>query len=161
MGIILLQNKYRMTLLPATLFPWFETLDITFDCKIFYNVISDRWSKYTLSWGRVTDKEQIKPWLKTHLEDKYFRKATHNTYAYRIVTPEWGILEGKNDDGETGAGQCILRELQRKNLTNGIVVVTRYFGWTKLYWDRFRHVVDGTKIFLEKIEKGELGDNEK
>lgn len=145
----------------ASLFPDLDTTEFTFDFKVYFTVITDRGSRYTVSWWVITDKEQVKSWLKQRLSDKYFRKATHNTYAYRYITPEWWIVEGKNDDGETGAGQCILRELQRANVTNGIVVVTRYFGWTMLYWDRFRHVVDATKIFLEKIALAELGDNEK
>lgn len=147
--------------LSATLFPWFQTMEFDFDYKVYFTVITDRGSRYTVVWGQITDKEQVKPRLKKNLSDKFFRKATHNTYAYRIVSPEWWIIEWKNDDWETGAGQCILRELQRVNLTNGIVVVTRYFGWTMLYGDRFRHVVDATKIFLEKVQKGELWDNEK
>lgn len=138
-------------MLSASLFPWLDTLEFTFEHKGFSNVITDRWSKYTVSGGRITTKEELKPWLKKHLADKYFQKATHNTYAYRIQTPEWAIIEWKNDDGETGAWQCILWQLQRKNVINGVVVVTRYFGGVQLHADRFRHVVDATKIFLEKI----------
>lgn len=147
--------------IPASLFPWFETTEFDFDYKVYFTVITDRWSRYTVLGWKISDKEDVKPWLKKRLADKFFRKATHNTYAYRILTPEWWIVEWKNDDGETGAGQCILRELQRANVSNGIVVVTRYFWWTMLYWDRFRHVVDATKIFLEKIASGTPWDNEK
>jgi len=39
--------------------------------------------------------------MKEILRDKYFRKATHNTYAYRILQENGSILESKNDDGET------------------------------------------------------------
>lgn len=137
-------------MLSASLFPWLETRDMTFDHKGFSNVIVDRGSKYTVSWGRVTSKDDMKQWLKKNLSDKYFKKATHNTYAYRIQTPEWAILEWKNDDWETGAWQCILGQLQRHNIINGVVVVTRYFGGVQLHADRFKHVVDATKIFIEK-----------
>ncbi len=138
-------------MLSASLFPWLDTLEFTFDHKGISNVIVDRWSKYTVSGGRVMSKDDVKQWLKIHLADKYFQKATHNSYAYRLQTPEGVILEWKNDDGETWAGQCILSQLQRKNVINGVVVVTRYFGGTQLHADRFKHVVDATKIFLEKI----------
>ena len=138
-------------MLSASLFPWLDTLEFTFDHKGISNVIVDRWSKYTVSGGRVMSKDDVKQWLKIHLADKYFQKATHNSYAYRLQTPEWAILEWKNDDGETWAGQCILWQLQRKNVINGVVVVTRYFGGTQLHADRFKHVVDATKIFLERI----------
>ena len=70
---------------------------------------------------------QIKERISQYLSDKYFTKATHNTYAYRIRDSDGLLIEGKNDDGETGAGQCILNVLQRENIVDGIVVVTRYF----------------------------------
>lgn len=138
-------------MLSASLFPWLDTFEFTFEHKGFSNVIVDRGSKYTVSWWRVTSKDDVKDWLKKNLADKYFKKATHNTYAYRIQTPEGAIWEWKNDDGETWAWQCILWQLQRKNIINGVVVVTRYFGGIQLHADRFKHVVDATKIFLEKI----------
>jgi putative IMPACT (imprinted ancient) family translation regulator len=86
------------------------------------------------------------------LKDKYFRKATHNTYAFRIEQANWSVLESKNDDWETWAGNCILRELQRENALNIILVVTRYFGWIKLQADRFKNVINASKIFLEEME---------
>jgi putative IMPACT (imprinted ancient) family translation regulator len=39
--------------------------------------------------------------------------------------------------------------LQRSDAVNIIVVVTRYFWWVKLQSDRFKNVIDATKIFLE------------
>lgn len=58
-------------------------------------------------------------------------KATHHCWAYRIGT------EGDDfryDDGEPSgtAGQPILRQIDARDLTNALVVVTRYFGGTKL-----------------------------
>jgi putative IMPACT (imprinted ancient) family translation regulator len=61
------------------------------------------------------------------------------------------ILEWKNDDGEEWAGICILRELQRENTINIIVVITRIFGWTLLYADRFKNVIEATKMILREI----------
>jgi putative IMPACT (imprinted ancient) family translation regulator len=87
------------------------------------------------------------------LKDEYFKNATHNSYAYRIKLENSSVLEWKNDDGETWAWMCILRELQRKNAVNIMIVVTRYFGWIKLQTDRFKNVIDACKIFFEKYEK--------
>lgn len=91
--------------------------------------------------------------MKRLLRDTYYRKATHNSYAYRLVTPEGMVLESKNDDGETGAGMCILRELQRKDAQNLLLIVTRYFGGIQLQSDRYKHVIDSCKIFFERAEK--------
>lgn len=86
------------------------------------------------------------------MREKYFAKATHNSYAYRFRDTSGIIIEGKNDDSETGAGMCILRELQRMDFLNGIMVVTRYFGGIHLGADRFKNVINACKIVLKQIK---------
>ena len=58
--------------------------------------------------------------------------ATHHCYAYRIG-PD-GSQYRIHDDGEPGnsAGRPILAAIDHGSLTNVIVVVTRWFGGTKL-----------------------------
>ncbi|MDQ7009205.1 MAG: YigZ family protein [Candidatus Gracilibacteria bacterium] len=129
-----------------------EAIKPTFRRKIIQNIIIDRGSKYTVVGGFIKSKEEVSDFMKDILRDKYFRKATHNTYAYRIEQDNGSVLECKNDDGETGAGNCILRELQRKNAVNIILVVTRYFGGTKLQSDRFKNVINASKEFLEEVK---------
>jgi putative IMPACT (imprinted ancient) family translation regulator len=137
-----------------SLFTWFEEKRFDRNHAFMANVISDRGSKYSVSWGIVTgDKSSIKHRISQYLSDKYFLKATHNTYAYRIRDSDGLLSEGKNDDGETWAGQCILNVLQRENIVDGIIVVTRYFWWVQLHGDRFRHVIDATKMFVEEYAK--------
>ena len=134
-----------------SLFTWFAEKVCITEHAFMGNVIVDRWSKYSVSWGVVTgDKTSIKNRISCYLSDKYFKKATHNTYAYRIRDKDGLLIEWKNDDGETGAGQCILHILQRENIVDIIVVVTRYFWWVHLNADRFRHVMDATKMFVEE-----------
>lgn len=133
----------------SSLFPDFEVQYITKDHQFFGNIITDRWSKYSVSLGKVSSKDDIKLWLKKYCSDKYFLKATHNSYAYRIQDESGNIQEWKQDDGETGAGNCILRELQRANIINGIIVVTRYFWWVHLNADRFRHVTAASQYVLQ------------
>ena len=116
--------------------------------KIMQNIIVDRKSKYTAVAGFVESKEDVKKFMSELLRDKYFQKSTHNTYAFRITLENGSVLESKNDDGETWAWNCILRELQRSEFTNTIVVVTRYFGWVHLQADRFKNVIESTKIKL-------------
>ena len=130
---------------------FWENKKIPFEQKVLKNIIVDRKSKYTATWGCITSEEWAKEFLKELLRDNYFRKATHNSYAYRIESENGSIIEVKNDDGESWAGNCILRELQRENIVNGIVIVTRYFGWIHLQSDRFKHVINATKIFLEDM----------
>ena len=61
-----------------------------------------------------------------------FSDATHNCFAYRLGQ---GVGEARTaDDGEPAgiAGKPILASITRRSLTNLVVVVTRYFGGTKL-----------------------------
>jgi len=61
------------------------------------------------------------------------KQATHNCPAYRIG---WGKEEVvfSSDDGEPSgsAGKPILGAILKNNLTNVVIVVTRYFGGKKL-----------------------------
>ena len=54
--------------------------------------------------------------------------ATHNCYAY--ILGESMTIQRSSDDGEPSgtAGVPILEVLKKENLTNSIIVVTRYFG---------------------------------
>ncbi|MDV2911806.1 YigZ family protein [Pediococcus acidilactici] len=59
-------------------------------------------------------------------------KAAHNCFAY--VLGDHQDIQRASDDGEPSgtAGAPILEVLKRENLTNVLVVVTRYFGGIKL-----------------------------
>ena len=59
---------------------------------------------------------------------KYF-DAKHNCIAYRVVE-DGQIVERFSDDGEPSgtAGLPMLNILQKNNLVNVLIVVTRYFG---------------------------------
>lgn len=59
---------------------------------------------------------------------KYF-DARHNCYAFSIFTKD-GIVNRFSDDGEPSgtAGSPILNILTSQNLSNVLVIVTRYFG---------------------------------
>ncbi len=65
--------------------------------------------------------------------NKKFYDATHNCYAYNIGFGENNVSRF-NDDGEPAgtAGKPILQAIESRQLTDIVVVVTRYFGGTKL-----------------------------
>lgn len=62
------------------------------------------------------------------IRKKYFN-AKHHCFAYSIMTSE-GIVNRASDDGEPSgtAGAPILNILNKNELINVLVVVTRYFG---------------------------------
>ncbi len=117
---------------------------------IYKDVIVDRKSHYSVVAYAVGSYEDVKKCFSQLKKDSYFRKATHNSYAYRIQQENGSILEGKNDDGEQGAGMCILRELQRENTHGIMLIVTRYFWGIQLHADRFKNVIEACKIFFKK-----------
>jgi len=117
---------------------------------LYEKIIEDRRSKYSVSIGFVENRDDIKKFLKTLKAKKKYAKATHNTWAAR-VSKNKTIFETKSDDGEVGAGMVILRVMQKEDVTNCIICVTRWFGGVKLMSDRFKHVQDATKYAIDNL----------
>ncbi|MFO7805946.1 MAG: YigZ family protein [Paracoccaceae bacterium] len=113
--------------------------------RVIENALTDRGSKYAVSGGACASAEDAKAFLKALVQRKKFAKATHNTWA--VILPDGTPLKG--DDGEAGAGMVILRMLEREGITGEVVVVTRWFGGTKLGGDRFRRVQDAVRVWLD------------
>ena len=63
---------------------------------------------------------------------KEHSNATHNCWAYKVGVdfPQKHYSDGGEPSGT--AGKPILGEIERANLTNAVIVVTRYFGGIKL-----------------------------
>lgn len=120
------------------------------DFVLFEKIIEDRGSRYSVSIGKVKGKEDIKKFLAQLKSHKKYQKATHNTWAARL-THEGAVYETKNDDGETGAGMVILRIMQKENVADCIICVTRWFGGVKLQGDRFKHVQNATKFAIDNL----------
>ena len=125
------------------------------DFLLFEKIIKDRGSIYSVSAGKVKNRDDIKKFLKKLKSNKKYAKATHNSFAVRI-SHEGAIFETKSDDGETGAGNVILRILKKRDFVDIIVVITRWFGGIKLEGDRFKHIQDGAIYILDEIEKNNL-----
>lgn len=112
------------------------------------NIITDRGSKYAVSGGPCGSVDAAKAFIKELKRTKKFAKATHNT---------WGVIcDGmpvKNDDGESGAGMVILRMLERDDVQDHIIVVTRWYGGKHLGGDRFRHVQEAVRMYLDTLAR--------
>ena len=113
--------------------------------RIIENVISDRGSKYAVSGGPVGSAQEAKAFVKALCRKNKFAKATHNSWA--VLLPAGPL---KNDDGESGAGMVILRMLEREGVEGHLVCVTRWFGGKHLGGDRFRHVQEAVRIYLQE-----------
>ena len=64
---------------------------------------------------------------------KQHNKASHVCSAFRLGD-HTNLAEGFSDDGEPSgtAGMPMLKTLRHKNITNCAILITRYFGGTKL-----------------------------
>lgn len=117
---------------------------------LYEQIIEDRGSRYSVSVGRVQGREDIKLFLRHLKQNKKYAKATHNSWAARISN-DGLIYETKTDDGETGAGMVILRVMQKEQVSDCVICVTRWFGGVKLMGDRYKHVQDATTYAIEQM----------
>lgn len=89
--------------------------------------IVEKKSKFIANVFYVETQEEAEEKVK-EIKKKYF-DARHNCYAYSVFTKD-GIVNRFSDDGEPSgtAGSPMLNILNSKELTNLVVIVTRYFG---------------------------------
>ncbi len=113
------------------------------------DVLRDRGSRYAVSGGPVADRAAVDDFLRDLKHAKKFAKATHNSWA--VVLSCNGAV--KNDDGEAGAAAVIVKMLERSDLRDHIIVVTRWYGGVHLGGDRFAHVVTSVRAYLEALAK--------
>jgi putative IMPACT (imprinted ancient) family translation regulator len=110
-------------------------------------VLRDRGSRYAVSGGPVAGRAGVEAFLAELKREKRYAKATHNTWA--CVLTDGGAVKG--DDGEAGAGAVILKMLERADLRDHVVVVTRWYGGVHLGGDRFAHVVTCVRAYLDAL----------
>ncbi len=89
--------------------------------------ITEKKSKFIASIFPIQNTLEAEERIK-EIRKKYY-DARHNCIAYRVMENA-KIIEKSNDDGEPSgtAGAPMLTILQKNNLCNVLVIVTRYFG---------------------------------
>lgn len=89
--------------------------------------IVEKKSKFIANLFYVENQEQINESL--NIVKKKYHDAKHNCIAYRIFEDNQ-VIERFSDDGEPSgtAGSPMLKILQKNDLGNILIVVTRYFG---------------------------------
>lgn len=89
--------------------------------------IVEKKSRFISNLIFIENREEAEKVIKEY--KKKFHDARHNCYAYRVLEKN-GIYEKSSDDGEPSgtAGAPMLSLLQKNELVNVIVIVTRYFG---------------------------------
>ena len=115
--------------------------------------IVEKKSKFIANISCVENVEDAEAKIKD-IKKKYY-DAKHNCIAYRVVE-NGRIIEKASDDGEPSgtAGGPMLNILQKNNLCNLVVVVTRYFGGILLGTGGLvRAYSDATQKVIEKSTK--------
>jgi len=113
------------------------------------DVIEDRKSVFQGHTAMVKSLDDVKMVISKLYENKKIAGATHNMYAYRIFCPEklsW--LSDCEDDGEDAAGGRMLHLLDILDVTDRLVVVTRWYGGVKLGPDRFKLINNAARKVL-------------
>lgn len=120
-------------------------------------------SKFIANIIKITDEQDAKE--KLNQIRKEYSDARHNCYAYIIYDKETKTkIEKSSDDREPSgtAGIPMLTLLQKNNLVNVLIVVTRYFGGILLgtgglvraYTDSSKQALEAAKII--ELQYGEI-----
>ncbi|MBO4293636.1 MAG: YigZ family protein [Clostridia bacterium] len=90
-------------------------------------VLTEKKSKFIANLIKIGSQEEAEEVIKKY--KKQYHDARHNCIAYRVMENEQ-IIEKSSDDGEPSgtAGAPMLNILQKNNLCNVLIIVTRYFG---------------------------------
>jgi len=90
--------------------------------------IEEKKSKFIANVFYIEKIEQVEEKIK-EIRKKHY-DARHHCYAYRIMQEDSIIIEKSSDDGEPSgtAGAPMLNILKKNELSNVLVIVTRYFG---------------------------------
>ena len=115
-------------------------------------------SKFIANFIKVSTQKEAEEEIKK-LKRRFY-DARHNCIAYRVLEDD-KVVEGFSDDGEPSgtAGQPMLNILQKNNLVNILIVVTRYFGGILLgtgglvraYSDSLINTIEGSNLLEIKM----------
>lgn len=119
--------------------------------------IEEKRSRFIASIYYVETVEEAEEAIK-QTKKKYY-DAKHNCFAY-IINEKENILKRFSDDGEPNgtAGSPILNVLERNNLCNVLIVVTRYFGGILLGTGGLVRAY--TEAATKSVEKSEITEQE-
>lgn len=135
----------------------FTYYTIDSECSAEINV---KGSRFISTASPSHSQEQAEAFI-ARISKKYYQ-ATHNCFAYKIGFADAAIFR-YYDAGEPAgtAGPPIYTTIERNNLTDIVIVVSRYFGGTKLgiggliraYTDATKAVLSKAKIIERKVTK--------
>jgi len=136
-----------------------------------YEIPKIKWSRFIGNIFHVENKEEAEQHIQ-EIEKKY-PDASHSCYAYKyevqmnydifgtaIYSSKYNKISDAGEPTNT-AGKPIMNMIEKHELHNVLVVVTRYFGWTLLgiwwliqaYGEWAKQVIEHAKIMETEIMK--------
>ena len=119
--------------------------------------IVEKKSRFIANLIYIENEEEATNKIK-EIKKKYY-DARHNCFAYRVLSGD-SIIQRSSDDGEPSgtAGAPMLNILEKNNIANVLVVVTRYFGGILLGTGGL--VKAYSEATLKAIQENELEEKE-
>jgi hypothetical protein len=113
--------------------------------------VTDRKSRFIGFCGHASNKAEALRFVEgLKFRVKKVDIATHNIMAFQLASGE----AFRDDDGEGGAGDNLLRLLGNLKVEDCVVVVTRWYGGVQLGPDRFKHISNCAKqVIMDNKEK--------
>lgn len=107
--------------------------------------------------GKVGGKHKAKAKAKTKTKTKTKAETvTDGTKLGSFKQVVKNLRQGSADCGEAGAGQRLLTLLERTNVVNVLLIVTRWHGGIPLGSARFRHI---SFVAMESLKRGHFLQN--
>lgn len=110
--------------------------------------ITEKGSTFTAQAKKIRSISEVRLVYKKMFKDTPTCGATHNILVYAL--PDGTI--GYHDDGETGAGRFLTRWLSRKDVKGVAVVVTRFYGGTRLGFKRFQLIKQSADAVIDILQ---------
>ncbi|GAA5844945.1 hypothetical protein JCM9279_000053 [Rhodotorula babjevae] len=118
----------------------------------------DRGSVFVGHVAKVNSLEEVDAVMDALLSNSKIARATHNISAYQFTTESGTRHADNDDDGESAAGSRLAHLLTLLDVSNVMVVVTRWYGGVHLGPDRFKDINQAARDAL--VDAGFLPDPE-
>ena len=114
-------------------------------------IITEKGSKFMAHIATVNSRNEVAMALSAIKHTHHsIAGATHNMFGARITAGQH-IEEYSDDDGEFTGARHIMRELRRHNITNHVIVITRWYGGVHLGQKRFSIISECTNTAIKEI----------
>lgn len=87
---------------------------------------TERRSTFQAHLAVVHGTDEVQAVMRELKRNRKIKEATHNIMAYRIAGPGDSVMSDCDDDGESQAGSRLLHLLNIMEVTNVVVVVSRW-----------------------------------